>query len=339
MSSELQRVAQGLVECLDQIPQLVGLLQHTANDLRQQAAYIAQAAREQQGVRIAAMQLDHAARACEEAAYYASQAPPKAHAWAMAMVGGTSPHNVATSPGVKPSSGMAEPGSTERATERIREGAERRSVSPKAKKPADDDSREPVAGGDAEKAPERAVADPEPSSSSPPKAGSIPGSTEPDAWSDPDARTAWLQRWTADPNHTRKLTSTTPWADFQRLHAGDEEVKLKTSDGRNDIWADGVSLDPDRIVAVEAKYVANPGRSIYEGAVAQPLLDKLLEDFDREMRRYGAIVRDHGNPVARLRLVASTERAGQFLGERARRILGSDIDIEVQVRPKGDHSR
>lgn len=144
MPSELQRVAQGLVECIDQVPHLVALLQHTAHDMRQQAAYLAQAAREQPGARIAAMQLDHAARACEEAAHYAAQAPPKAHAWATAMVGGTSPHNVTSSPDIRPADGTAEPGDTGRSPERSTDDTDAQPFSPKVNKAASDEVQGPM---------------------------------------------------------------------------------------------------------------------------------------------------------------------------------------------------
>lgn len=38
-------------------------------------------------------------------------------------------------------------------------------------------------------------------------------------------------------------------------------------------------------------------------------------------------------PAARLRLVASTPQAAEFLGARARSILGPDVDLQVVVHP------
>ncbi|MFK4084637.1 DddA-like double-stranded DNA deaminase toxin [Kribbella sp. NPDC020789] len=81
MPSDLQRVAQGLVDCLDQVPQVVAHLQRTAGRCRENAAIAGQL-----GATMAAHQLDAAARACDEAAHYLSMAPPKARAWAERLV-------------------------------------------------------------------------------------------------------------------------------------------------------------------------------------------------------------------------------------------------------------
>jgi hypothetical protein len=88
MPSDLQRVAQGLVECLDEVPQVVLHLHRTAERCRENAALAIAAS--QGRATVAAQQLDAAARACEEAAHYLSMAPPKAKAWAARLVGGGS---------------------------------------------------------------------------------------------------------------------------------------------------------------------------------------------------------------------------------------------------------
>ncbi len=85
MPSDLQRVARGLVECLNEVPQVVAHLQRTAERCRENAALAIVAS--QGRATVAAQQLDAAARACEEAAHYLSMAPPKAKAWAERMVG------------------------------------------------------------------------------------------------------------------------------------------------------------------------------------------------------------------------------------------------------------
>lgn len=85
MPSDLQRVARGLVECLDEVPQVVAYLQRTAERCRENAALAISASRGQ--ATVAAQQLDAAARACEQAAHYLSMAPPKAKAWAERLVG------------------------------------------------------------------------------------------------------------------------------------------------------------------------------------------------------------------------------------------------------------
>jgi hypothetical protein len=83
--SDLQRVARGLVECLDEVPQVVLHLQRTADRCRENAALAIVASRGR--ATVAAQQLDAAARACEAAAHYLSMAPPKAKAWAERLVG------------------------------------------------------------------------------------------------------------------------------------------------------------------------------------------------------------------------------------------------------------
>ncbi|MEV8372983.1 DddA-like double-stranded DNA deaminase toxin [Kribbella sp. NPDC056861] len=82
MPSDLQQVAQGLVECLDQAPGILQHLQRTAGRCRENAAVLAQL-----GASTAAQQLDAAARACDEAAHYLSLAPPKAKGWAERLIG------------------------------------------------------------------------------------------------------------------------------------------------------------------------------------------------------------------------------------------------------------
>jgi hypothetical protein len=83
--SDLQRVARGLVESLDEVPQVVLHLQRTADRCRENAALAIVAS--QGRATVAAQQLDAAARACEAAAHYLSMAPPKARAWAERLVG------------------------------------------------------------------------------------------------------------------------------------------------------------------------------------------------------------------------------------------------------------
>jgi uncharacterized protein with PIN domain len=85
MPSDLQRVARGLVECLDEGPQVVAHLQLTALRCRENAAMAIAASHGQ--ATVAAQQLDAAARSCEEAAHYLALAPPKAKAWAERLVG------------------------------------------------------------------------------------------------------------------------------------------------------------------------------------------------------------------------------------------------------------
>jgi hypothetical protein len=85
MPSDLQRVARGLVDCLDEVPQVVLHLQRTADHCRENAALAIAASHGR--ATVAAQQLDAAARACEAAAHYLSMAPPKAKSWAERLIG------------------------------------------------------------------------------------------------------------------------------------------------------------------------------------------------------------------------------------------------------------
>jgi len=136
-----------------------------------------------------------------------------------------------------------------------------------------------------------------------------------------------------DKPRTRRIKTDAEWAEYQHEQVA-PEVKLKSGDPLDDVWADGIEVDPDTVVAVEVKYVVRVERSMYQGDLPQPFLDTLLYKFDAEIERYGKVIRHPDNPVGRLRLIVSTEKAKTYLSARVRRILGNDIDLDVQVRPK-----
>lgn len=154
---------------------------------------------------------------------------------------------------------------------------------------------------------------------------------EEDQWTDPEKRRSWVEERLADPKHTKAVTSDEPWARYQRARVGDVEVELQTAEPDSTIWADGLEIDPDTVVVVEVKYVTRPDRSLYEGKVPARMLEVMLHPFDDEMERYASVVQHNANPVERIRLVTSTDAAARFLGERARKILGEDIDLDIQV--------
>lgn len=100
MPSELQRVAQALVEILDEMPRVAGYLQGTARRCRDNAAFVGTS--NHPSAQRAAIQLDEAARRCDEAAHYLSQASSRAMVWAQQMVSGTrqaGPGHSSTEPG------------------------------------------------------------------------------------------------------------------------------------------------------------------------------------------------------------------------------------------------
>ena len=165
----------------------------------------------------------------------------------------------------------------------------------------------------------------------PAPSGNLPaGSTHGHSWDTPAGRQAWVDEARADPEHTRNVPGSRPADEYQRSVVGDPEVRLGRIEHER-IWADGVGVDPDKVVALEAKYVANPARSIYEGRGPAFMQEKLMEQFDGEMHRYADVIRSGETPVGRLRILTNTPGAAEYLGARARRILGPEIDLQVVV--------
>lgn len=87
MPSELQQIAQQLLATLDEIPRVVAYLHHSAGKCRESAGWIGGMSNNS-SARMASMQLEEAARRCEEAAHFLSMAPPRARSWAEEMVSG-----------------------------------------------------------------------------------------------------------------------------------------------------------------------------------------------------------------------------------------------------------
>lgn len=88
MPSELQRVAQDLVTCLDQMPAVAAALDSRARRCREAAAYLAGFGSVNPASQMAALQLEAAARACEEAGHHAMTAHRRARSWAAEMIRG-----------------------------------------------------------------------------------------------------------------------------------------------------------------------------------------------------------------------------------------------------------
>jgi hypothetical protein len=101
MPSELQRVAQALLQALDEIPRVVPYLHDQARKYREAAGWAGGVSNNPQA-RMAAMQLDEAARRCEEAAHYLSLAPPRARGWVEQMVSGERTVGPSSGPSPRP---------------------------------------------------------------------------------------------------------------------------------------------------------------------------------------------------------------------------------------------
>lgn len=87
MPSELQRVAQQLLDTLDEIPRVANYLHDRAGKYREAAGWVGSLS-SNSSARMAAIQLDEAARRCEEASHYLLMAPPRARSWVEQMVSG-----------------------------------------------------------------------------------------------------------------------------------------------------------------------------------------------------------------------------------------------------------
>ncbi|WEG08613.1 hypothetical protein PU630_15415 [Microbacterium horticulturae] len=129
--------------------------------------------------------------------------------------------------------------------------------------------------------------------------------------------------------------------EFQREHAGPTEYRIGPPG--EDVWADGLRYDPGTGgVAVEAKYVMNPGGSaVYEGTAPAFVADRALTQFDDEITRYAAAISDSNTPLTRLDIVVSTPAARDFLSERveqlfAQSVQGHERPIDWNIRVEGD---
>jgi hypothetical protein len=143
----------------------------------------------------------------------------------------------------------------------------------------------------------------------------------------PDRRWGVAPTW--DPVTRRR------WVDAKTLTPA-PGARILSADGRTGVPVDGLHLAADGVATLEAIRI-HPGSSglLYEGQAPTAFADRLLAPFDDEMRRYATVIRDPRNPVARLRLVVGSARAGEVLGERARQVVGQDLDLEVVVDPVG----
>jgi hypothetical protein len=152
------------------------------------------------------------------------------------------------------------------------------------------------------------------------------------AWP-PAARQQWVRDHLADPDNVSPENRSGDAYDYQRKHAGPDNVRLRS--GETAIDADGVGIDPDKVVTIETKWVNKPGSSnaLNEGRIPEFMKKKVEHDFTSEMVRYGEIINDPTNPVDRLRLTVSTQAAADYWGTLARKHLGPDADIEVRVEP------
>ncbi|WP_146032370.1 hypothetical protein [Actinomyces qiguomingii] len=96
------------------------------------------------------------------------------------------------------------------------------------------------------------------------------------------------------------------------------------------IVADAVTKEGNIAMAYEAKHTAGGANALYEGGNKPEFL---YRQFDLEIERYGRAIRNPDNPLGGLTLVTNTEKAAEFLGQRAHSILGDDIQLTIKVIP------
>ncbi len=101
MPSDLQRVAQALLDALHEIERIVPYLHDRARKYREAAGWVGSTSNNP-SARIAAMQLDEAARRCEEAAHFLSQARQPGVQWVQQMVSGIRTTEPSGSTGERP---------------------------------------------------------------------------------------------------------------------------------------------------------------------------------------------------------------------------------------------
>lgn len=87
MTSELQRVAQELLACLDQMPSVANALSERARKCRDAAGFLVGFSSGDARLQAAIHHLDAAANSCDESARNAIEVRQKARDWAMSMVG------------------------------------------------------------------------------------------------------------------------------------------------------------------------------------------------------------------------------------------------------------
>ena len=143
-------------------------------------------------------------------------------------------------------------------------------------------------------------------------------------WDDP----AKVQEW-YDELPTKTRTASTEAYQYQHRVLGTDVERLLTADNGVEVWADSVTTDGTITKAWDAKHTGGGDKALYQGKGPEFLMNK----FDGEMKRYGEVIRSSGNPVSSLTLVTNTPESVEFLGQRAREILGPDVELHIRLDP------
>jgi hypothetical protein len=320
MPSDLQRVARGLVECLDEVPQVVAHLQRTAARCRENAAMSIAASRGQ--ATTAAMQLDAAAQACEEAAHYLAMAPPKAKAWAERLVGSNRP-----SQGVAPGSPDRNPATSAVDGKAIETPTSERTAAPDDLPDTESDERDPT------KLAIRKSPEPDESRAWKPLEPSAPVVEIAEQSVEPIDFKRFRQRLAVE-GPTRPIVGDGPEMDFQRVHCGATEFRLTLDDHLpRAVWADG--LDERLRHAQDAKYLEPTSTaSFYRPGSLTPFMRKIAEEKnDHMLLKYREVINDENNPVEGLEIITNDLAAASYVADRLREL---DIPGRVTVEQGSD---
>ena len=144
-------------------------------------------------------------------------------------------------------------------------------------------------------------------------------------WDDPRR----VQKW-FDDLPTRTHPPTTPAYQYQHRVLGTDVERQISSGIGDEIWADSITTDGRGItMAWDAKYTESGPRALYEGRAPKFIIKK----FDAEIVKYREVINSPSNPVSQLNLVTNTPEAATYLGNRARKALGPNINLTVYVIP------
>ncbi|VEI16314.1 hypothetical protein [Actinomyces viscosus] len=144
-------------------------------------------------------------------------------------------------------------------------------------------------------------------------------------WDDPGKVQEWY-----DELPTKTRSPSTEAYQYQHRVLGTDVERQLTTDSGETVWADSVTTDGTGITkAWDAKHTGGGDSALYQGKAPE----FLMGDFNDEMKVYGEVIRSSGNPVSSLTLVTNTPESAEFLGQRARDILGPDVELHIQLVP------
>ncbi|RAX19366.1 hypothetical protein DRB06_13500 [Actinomyces sp. Z5] len=156
----------------------------------------------------------------------------------------------------------------------------------------------------------------------------VDGSDDAPDWSDQETRDKWF-----DDCDTLQRPPNTDAVTYQHRVLGTDVERVLVADNGDTVVADAVKPDGTAYTAYDAKHTAGGSNSMYEGGRPPFIQEKLMRQFDDEIRRYGEVIQSQCNPVDRLVVVTNTRKAQEYLTQRIQAILGDGVPFEVQFIP------